>query len=442
VIVDEYPAGRTPEPVGAPPIPSGRAAPGTYPVPAGRGRWRFTVHTRVFAQPPCSTWQQTIRAELVSARGRRLETAWNAPAQLTFTLDGRSAPAALVQELQTDVYAWRWDDRTGADVAVFRGVVTNAEDQISEQDHAVTVTCHDYLSMLERRFELGATSRVITQVDQDSIAAQLVALGAAGPWHGFNPGALVPLVVARVNPDGTARAALSGVLRDRTYVGGTTFGTELDELAKVTGGFDYDVIPEAAAGGLAGAGADVVRVFYPYQGVARSDVVLEYGASVSTVARTVNSADYANYVRVIGNKASADAAAAQLVGEASNPDAAAGVVGAWGMSENASDVSLQATVNQRAAGDLAIYGVLVPSYTLGLRPGTYTYGSPNMGDTVPLVIQSGRLDVADYVRVVGITYDVNDDGDETVSVVVGRPLPRFLGLLAKTNRTVNALARR
>jgi hypothetical protein len=443
VIVDEFPAGRSAVLDGPPPMPTPRASPGTYPVPDGRGRWRLTVHSRVFANAPCNGWQRTILAELLSARSRQLVQAWNAPAQLTFTLDGRAAPAALVRELQTDVYAWRWDDTAGADVCVFRGVVTNAEDQISENEHAVTVTCHDYLAMLERRYELGATPRVITATDQDSIASQLVQLGAGGawgPWNGFDPGARMPMITRTVNPDGTARG-LSGVLRDRTYVGGTTYATELDELAKVTGGFDYDVVPEAAAS-PASNGADVVRFFYPYQGVARSDVVLEYGASVSTVARTVSSADYANDVRVIGNKASSDPAAAQLVGEASNADAGAGVVGAWGLSENASDVTLQATVNQRAAGDLAIFGVLVPAYVLGLRPSTYTYGTPRMGDTVPLVIQSGRLDVADYVRVVGITYDVGDDGDENVSLVVGRPLPRFLGLLAKTNRTVNALARR
>ena len=156
----------------------------------------------------------------------------------------------------------------------------------------------------------------------------------------------------------------------------------------------------------------------------------------------MNSADYANYVRVVGNKASSDPNAAQLVATSSNPDAAATVVGAWGLAESASDVSILATLNQKAAGDLALYGVLVPAYTLGLRPGTYTFGSPNLGDTVGLIVQSGRLDVSDYVRVVGITYDVGDDGDENVSLLVGRPIPKFAGLLTKQQRTVNALARR
>jgi hypothetical protein len=417
------------------------------PVPSGRGRWRLTVHRRVFAQPPCPTWDQTISIELTRARGRRITQAWNTPATLTFTLNGRDPAAAQVLELQSDVFAWRWDEAAGADICVGRFVITQSEDQITEQEHVVTFTGHDYLAMLDRRFELGATPRIIAVTDQDTIAAQTVAIGAGygsgTAWKGFDPGALMPMVVVRVNPDGSARAALSGVVRDRNYAGGLSLLTELDDLAKVQGGFDYDIVPSPRAAALgAGAGADAVRIFYPAQGVQRADMVLAYGANVSTVTRTVTSADYANYVRMIGNKASADPNAAQLVGEANNADAAARVVGAWGLSENASDVSLAATVNQRAAGDLAIYGVLVPGYTLGLRPDRYLWGSPNMGDTVRMIVNSGRLNVSDFVRVVGITYDVGDDGTEDVSVTVGRPLVSIARLLGKSASAIDALARR
>jgi len=422
---------------------------GSTPVPPGRGRWRLTAHRRVFAQPPCPTWDQTITIELTQARGRNLSQQWDAPATLLFTLNGRDPAAALIQELQTDVFAWRWDETSGADVCVGRFIVTQSEDQISEQEHVVTFTAHDYLAMLDRRFELGATPRVITATDQDTIAAQTVNIGAgygsAGgtAWKGFDPGALMPMQAVRVNPDGTARAALSGVVRDRNYAGGLSLLTELDELAKVQGGFDYDIVPSPRGQAIgAGPGADAVRIFYPSQGVQRADMVLAYGANVATVTRAVSSADYANYVRTIGNKASADPNAAQLVGEANNADAAGRVVGAWGLSENASDVSLQATGNQRAAGDLSIFGVLVPGYTLGLVAERYLWGSPNMGDTVRLIVQSGRLNVSDYVRVVGIAYAIGDDGEEDVQITVGRPLVTIAKLLGKNASAIDALARR
>jgi hypothetical protein len=472
VKVDTWPVGRAAELEGAPPMPTARGAPGAYPVPTNRGRWRLTAHRRQWSRPasaPAPAWQSTIVAELGTAYGRRLEQQWNTPAVLTFSVDGRSDEAALARELATDIYAWRWDDTTGADVAVFRGIVDHSEDQVSEQSHIVTFTAHDYAALLERRYTTSKTQAIYTATDQDVLAAGFVLDGGGNPypnWAGHGAGSYLPIAVALCNPDGSTRG-YSGVPRDRTYQGGETYLAMFDNLAKVQGGYDYDVVPETRTAGMQTIGSnvspgeleaevdpralvlqpfppqtDALRVFYPYQGVARSDLVLEYGANVATVARSVNSPDYANDVRVVGNKASSDPTAAQLASSASNADANGTDVGAWGTAESASDVSVQVTLDQRAAGDLALYGILVPSYTLGLRPGWYTYGTPNMGDTVPLVIQSGRLAVADYVRVVGIAYTIGDDGDEDVALTVGRPLARFTGLLRKADRTIAALARR
>jgi hypothetical protein len=65
-----------------------------------------------------------------------------------------------------------------------------------------------------------------------------------------------------------------------------------------------------------------------------------------------------------------------------------------------------------------------------------------MGDTVPLRIKAGRLDVDTYVRVVGITYDIGDDGQEDVGLTVGRADVTFADLFAKGTQGIAALARR
>jgi predicted histidine transporter YuiF (NhaC family) len=65
-----------------------------------------------------------------------------------------------------------------------------------------------------------------------------------------------------------------------------------------------------------------------------------------------------------------------------------------------------------------------------------------MGDTVPLIVRSGRLNVNTTVRVVGIAYTIGDDGDENVEVTIGRPTMKLSHLLTKTQREVDALARR
>ena len=91
---------------------------------------------------------------------------------MTFTVDGRSAEAAALAELRSDVVATRWDEASGADVIVFRGIVAQTEDQLSEQAHTVTVTAHSYLKMLERRLLTGPWDS--RQVDQDDIVRDLV----------------------------------------------------------------------------------------------------------------------------------------------------------------------------------------------------------------------------------------------------------------------------
>jgi hypothetical protein len=360
---------------------------------------------------------------------------------LTFTLDGHAPEAALIQELQHDVIAWRWDDTVGADRPVFRGVIGQSEDQLTTEKHVVTFTCHDYLAMMGRR--INQTFLSWTATDQDTIAAVL--LQTAGPGAGstgggygsFAPGSYLPLAAAFVNPDGTTRGP-SGVLRDRTYPAQSVLGTLLDNLAKVIGGFDYDVLPLGAPDHE----SDALRIFYPAQGVTRTAPVLEYGGLVATVTRSVNSADYANYVRYLGNNGSADPAAAQVYGEAFNADAAGVGVGLWSLPANAADVAVGLTLTQQAQGDLSRYGVLTPTYSLGLTPNAYYAGMFNMGDTLPLVILSGRLKVNTNVRVVGLSYAIGDDGNEDVGVTVGRPLPTLADLFRRANNDIDALARR
>jgi hypothetical protein len=65
-----------------------------------------------------------------------------------------------------------------------------------------------------------------------------------------------------------------------------------------------------------------------------------------------------------------------------------------------------------------------------------------MGDTVPLELRSGRLDVSTTVRVMGINYAIGDDGQEDVEMVVGRPALTLSALFRQTRRDVDALARR
>jgi hypothetical protein len=391
------------------------------------------------------TGRPTVLAELTNARGRRLEQNWDQAAMLTFTLDGHDPEATALVELQTDVVAYRWDEMTpgAGEVAMFRGIVAHSEDQVSEEAHSVVFTCYDYIKMLERRLVTTTIDYSTATIDQDSLVSLLVstATGAASSsGTSLAPGSYLPLAVTFCAPDGTTRVPGAGVAaRNRTYLPNTLISQAVDDLAKVIGGYDYDCAPGAAGS------PDQLRIFWPQQGLTKAHPVFVYGTNVSSLTRTVNSADYGNYWRSVGNAANIDPSAPQLYSEAWDDnanDVTVVPVGLWMSGDNAPDVAIQSTLDQQVAGDLAMYGVLEPGYTLGLRPGTWAFGMVDMGDVVPLVVQSGRLDVNTTTRVLGIAYDIGDDDTEDVTLTVGRPPVSLFDLVTQSDRTVDALTRR
>jgi hypothetical protein len=424
-------------------------------VPPDRARWRLTVHRRDFGPVAYST--QTGITELSDATSRRLELALNTPAKLTFTIDGRSPGAVYVTELTTEIMAWRWDPDLGADRLMFRGIVAQSEDVLSENGaHSVNFTCHDWLAVMNRRYLTNPTDWTQNGRDQDDWVADLLARASAVTGSGgtpYTPGSHLPLVLELVNPDGTPRSSRSGRLRDRTYAGQQSIGSAITDLGACLDGFDLDVAPAADSRGY-----DLLRVFYPTQGTARSDVVLAYGSSVSALTRSANSVNYGNYWRVIGDNGQAsgdragwtsDAVASsgnpQLWAEAANADAndvGRIPVGLWMAVANESDVSVAATLQEKTDGDLSDSGILVPSYSLTLRPGWYRPGHPAMGDTLGLIVRSGRLDVSSTVRVQALRFVIGDDGQEDVEIDVGRPRITLSALFRETKRDVDALARR
>lgn len=415
----------------------------TVAIPSGRGRWRLTLHNRQFADV---AWGTTMIAELSDARSRQLEQSLNSPAQLTFVLPGNSPAASLIKELSQDVILWRWSESAGRDVAYFRGIVSHSEDELSEQTHTVTFTCHDYLAMMQRRWTTALWN--FHQTEQDAIVSsfwQWSTRVSTSNGTSLQPGSYLPFRPWTVNPDGSRRSIPSGQLRDRNYIAAQNIGTLLDDLAHVIGGFDYDIVPGWRFD--TAQTWDYLRIFYPSQGIDRtSQFVLEYGGAVSTLTRTIDSSAYANYQWLIGGvpDGSPDGTP-PLFGEHWNADAnnvTVTPVGLWSNVDNASDVVLQSTLDEQSQGALDISGVLIPQYTAVLRPGFYREGLLNMGDTVPLVVNSGRLHVEDSIRIMGITFDIGDDGQEDVSLTLGRSAFSLIDLLRNQAADVNALARR
>jgi hypothetical protein len=442
--------------------PTPAAAPGTFPVPAGRGRWRLTLHQRTYAPTPVTA---TVISELSEARNRKLVRAHNTPAVFTFDLDGWRPAARYIAELGTEVIAWRWDDTTGADVCYFRGPITASADTIDEQSHTVTITATDYLASLARRISTTVTAGPYGNVDQDLCVQQIVYTGIAVATSGgltITPGNYLPLwpgiyngYVVPVNPDGTNRPTYTGITRTFTLQGNTVILTALDDMSKLAGSgasaggnaFDYDLAPlEQSVVGAGNATYDALRIFYPRQGVIRTAPALYYPGNVTALSRQVTSADYSNYWRTIGNNQNTTQNAAQLYGEAYTGAASAGQAGAVGLwmsgDSQADQIDVTNWLTQVAQGQLNIYSVLMPTYTLTLAPGSYYENAFAMGDTLPLIVQSGRLNVNTSLRVMGLTFETTDDGTEVVTLTVGRAPTTLVDMLGDQAADIRALSRR
>lgn len=347
---------------------------------------------------------------LTGARSRRLSIGLADPAQAAFTVDGRAEDADFLDELRSDLIVYR------DGVKLFRGRVGTTQDQLSADAHTVTVTALDYRAMLDRRILLAGDPLQFTGVDQSAIA-----------W------ALASASFARTAGDlGIVRGTgqTTGVLRNRTYEPGKSCGEAVQQLAEVDGGFEWDVDPDLR-----------LNVHYPQRGGQRLDVVLDYGGRLAGLSRSVNPTDFGNVVRVSGREATGDTvgpapAVRTAVNVATAPE------GRW-EAQVGTDLITTAAVAGRADHELTQRSQVRPAYTATLAPNVWE-GPESfwVGDTVRLVVMSGRLAVDTQVRVHGFEFDIDDDGAETVSVTLGAPRTSLLRSLRRVTTRLGDLERR
>ena len=89
-----------------------------------------------------------------------------------------------------------------------------------------------------------------------------------------------------------------------------------------------------------------------------------------------------------------------------------------------------------------MYGALVPAYTLTLSAGRWAPADAWLGDTVRLIVKSGRLDVDTEARITAASITIDDNGRETVAPTAGLPPPDVGETLGRTDRRLSRLEAR
>lgn len=317
--------------------------------------------------------------EISNAHDRKLHFDVDGPGTFTFTINGRGDSAQAIQEMTTDVMV----ARNG--IWFFRGRVGSTEDTIDPDSHKVSVTVNDYRAVIDRRYILN--NPTYTNVEQASLAWTLI-----NTTQQTNNG---DLGIRQGNVPNT------GVIVTRAYTFAKGVGSAITDLGRTVPGFEWEIDPNLK-----------FNVYYPNRG-SQQGLVLDYGTAVTNVDRQWNSDAYGNVVLAQG----AQGVSPIVVDSQTAPLAPGGRIE---LSISSQDWADAATLNQQAqwAANTAKYPVA--SYTVQLATGVWAPNLLWVGDTVQLVIASGRLAFNDFVRVRTIDISISDDGFESVQMELAR----------------------
>jgi hypothetical protein len=391
---------------------TGRALPSIALPPRPRTRWQLVAG-------PASGGHDLA---LTEARSRRYTAKLRDASDLSFSIDGRHPQAEAIAELSTDVHLLFTGD--SGTVELDRCRVGQTRDEIDEDTHRLDVTCLDYRAVLGRRILYSGDTLTFAGEDQADIAWSLIAAtqaqaaGSLGIYKGFI-------------------SDYTGVDRDRTYEAGDSIGQRIQELSEVIDGFDWDITPD-------GASSLRFDVWYPQRGSDRG-VVLILGGLAAAVTREVDPSDFANAIRYTGAQGDEETPGPDPVElEAPYlPDATSAPEGRWDVALGDDGLTTQGALDERAAWQLAQSQVVTPVYTVRLRRGGWEGPSHIwVGDTVRLIIPSGRLAVDTTARVHEVQIDIDEDGGETVTLSLGGARPDFRRWPSQIERRLKDLERR
>lgn len=394
--------------------------------------WSFAIG------PPGS-----ISRELNSATERKVTFSLSDAHEASVTIDGWDPAASEIVELSTDLYVFRRRSVGAPRELLYRGRIGKTSDSISADGHQVTVPSTSYKGVLKRRLLMtGFTSASSAYTVGDSSGT-----GRGQRWNQVDQ-----MRIAWELVDGIQRLAngnlgitngvgqSSGKLRDRTFQMGDSIGDQLDSLSDVIDGFDWDITPTYTNGS---SGLQLDR-WFPGRGFARNEVLMfvPSGSNLLSVQRQVDSSDFANAIRAKGRAPESTGSGNPVEPAPVERYATPGPEGRWDKLFD-EDSTTAAGLAERADWRVTDASLIRPSYTVELKPGVWR--GPDhfwLGDTVKLVVQSGRLNVQTDVRVQTIDIAIDDNGDEQVSVTLGYPKKDFRSKMSEIDRRLARLERR
>ena len=312
----------------------------------------------------------------------------DAGAECSFTVLGNSATAQTISELTSDV----WLYRDSLLVARFR-IVGIGQTWGPDGSDEVQVTAVSYKRLLHSRHVGYRTT--FDQVGQADIIASLIADTQSRPGGDWG------VINGTLDNDGR--------IRDRTIEAGENLGSMLENFSAIIGGPVWDIDGDLRLQVRSGR----VETF-PVQ-----HVPLMLGANVRALSRAAGTGEYANSVFVDGDNGLTSPVWADAAGITSDPR------GRWERAAGFPNVSLQATLQEKAEGLVNEYQSPLSQWSCDVEPSRYlTDCSFEPGDLVSVVVPEtaaapvGVPGFFVYGQVMAVNVTFTADGDFTVGMEV------------------------
>jgi hypothetical protein len=325
-------------------------------------------------------------ASLDGARGRYFNTYLNKSGSAGFTISPKDPvlTSGLILPGYSELYIYR------AGVLVWGGEIVYTRTDVGTDSENIAVTAKGFLDLLSKRVVgTASTPRTFTSTDSSDIAwtiideSQDLVDGDFGITRGADP---------------------TTVNRDRSY-SYKNLKEAIEGLSNenIQGGFDFEVTADKK-----------FNVFYPTKGRQISDVVFEWGVNIVSFYQTLDAADMANQVTVLGS-----GEGSSMITATRNADTY--LQETYRLRQEVlshKDVSNTTTLNGHGdkylaehAGQIQITGIT----TKGDMPPTF--GSYEVGDSVAVKIKYGIVNTDSYFRIYGINVNITDNDEETIQLI-------------------------
>lgn len=307
----------------------------------------------------------------------------NGAGEATISFDPNSENATEVKLGERELELWEGDD------IVYAGVLAD----LTGNSERLTVKSDGLFDYFRTRFVLD-TDLVYTNQEQLSIASALVVY-AQSAAQGTNPDLNIDI----------AGFDASGILRDRTYIADRTHDllTALAEFATLEEGFDQAIVPQ-------NDGTRLWTPYFPRRGELKDDDPLEYGREIKDYTYKESYRKRATSITATGGVAEqvdGNRIKQAFTYEDTAASAKYGVSIAVLPSGSRSDLEwLEARARSAVSvrrSPVKVPDIIVDNAQYPIR------GLVGVGDTVPVRIDHGRVQVAGDYRVQRTEWNPDDD---------------------------------